>query len=175
MHPKHICRPRGTRSFFTATQDSASLRPGLSYFVPTGLAPFAFQTTDSDAFQATDPSEDKQVLRSLLRMTTCIVQGNKRRVARQCEPRFLSKHGRRGRFPPHPRSRNLRDTAAATIGMPLGCGGRKQFHNYRCSSQNDRPTTLSRVAGASFASGSSLALVHLSIFQIGRASCRERV
>ena len=50
--------------------------------------------------------------------------------------RFLSKHGRHGRFPPHPRSRNLRDTAAATLSMPLGCGGRKHFHNYRCSTKS---------------------------------------
>ena len=25
-----------------------------------------------------------------------------------------------------------RDTAAATLGIPVGCGGRKQYRNYRC-------------------------------------------
>src|SRR5215469_4346920 len=40
-------------------------------------------------------------------------------------PRFLSKHGRRGRFLPHPRSR-FAGYRHRAIGIPLGHGGRKQ-------------------------------------------------
>ncbi len=65
--------------------------------------------------------------------------GNEKRdasVRSSAADRFLSKHGRHGRFPPHPRSRkNQRNTAAAAIGMPLGRGGRKQFSHYRCSEE----------------------------------------
>jgi len=63
--------------------------------------------------------------------------------------RFLSKHGRRGRFPPHPRSRdNPRNTAAAALGMPLGCGSRKQYGHYRRDRQKEAALGKSVFKGA---------------------------
>jgi hypothetical protein len=61
----------------------------------------------------------------------CLCREKKRRQrarTHSAADRFLSKHGRHGRFPPHPRSRKIsRDTAAIALGIPLGHGGRKQF------------------------------------------------
>ena len=45
--------------------------------------------------------------------------------------RFLSKHGRQGRFHPYPRLlENSRSAAPGTMAVPAGPGGRKQLRNY---------------------------------------------